>query len=165
MANGASEAQWLQALADLLPKFGSFIISFLTVGAMWARHHAVMSLVCRYDKRLVWPTLLMLMSVAFLPFSTALMSEGTPSPVPYVFYGCSLLVTALLKAWATLVTLRPDLLRPDVRPNQVRAERRRIWIMPVAAAVTAALGIYFPGPNDLGLLLIPIGRRFPWFDE
>ena len=71
----ASEAQLLQGLADLIPKIVGYVVSFLVVGSYWAKHHLLYSWVRRYDERMLWGNLRMLLCVAFIPFPTAFLSE------------------------------------------------------------------------------------------
>jgi uncharacterized membrane protein len=164
LPHDATSTQWVQALVDLLPDFLAFGISFLVIGAMWATHHATMGYLTRYSPRLVWPNLFLLMSIAFLPFSTALLATPTSSRVPYAFYAASLLVASLLKARLTRIALQPDLVGPHADPACIAIERRRIWIMPGAALVTFVL-TFTPWPQwaMLGMGLIAVARRLPWF--
>lgn len=164
LPHGASNLAWGQALVDLLPEFLAFAISFLVIGAMWATHHATMGYLTRYSPRLVWPNLLLLMSIAFLPFSTAMLAVPSQSQVPYSFYAASLLVASLLKARLTRIALRPDLVGPHADPACIAIERRRVWIMPAAAIVTLAL-TFTPWPQwaMLAMALIAVMRRLPYF--
>jgi uncharacterized membrane protein len=151
-------------LAALAPNFLAFGISFLVIGALWTAHHATMSYVTRYSRRLVWPSLFLLMSIAFLPFSTALVALPATSRVPYVFYAASLLAAALLKTRLTLLSLQPDLIGPDIDPASIEVERRRAWIMPGAALIALAL-TFTSAPQwaMLAMILTALARRLPYF--
>lgn len=160
----ATNAQWADALIGLLPNFAAFALSFLVIGAIWAAHHTTMGYLSRYSSKLLWPNLLLLMTVAFLPFSTALLAMGGMAQLPNSFYATSLLVAALLKTRLTLLALQPELLRPDADPACVAIERRRAWIMPAAALI--ALIVTFTQATHWAMsamFLIAIFRRLPWF--
>src|SRR5689334_3106587 len=43
-----------QSLADLLPKFAGFIVSFFIIGLFWTIHHRLFGYVIDYDNRLIW---------------------------------------------------------------------------------------------------------------
>ena len=161
----ATSAEWGQALLGLFPNFLSFGISFLVIGSLWLAHHAMMGYVTHYSPRLIWPNLFLLMSIAFLPFSTALLAVQASSRVPYVFYAVSLLVAGLLKARLTRLALQPDLVGPDVDPACIALEHRRAWILPAAALVALALTLFtsFPQWSMLAMFLIPVFRRLPHF--
>jgi uncharacterized membrane protein len=164
LPNDASNADWGRALIQLLPNFAAFALSFLVIGVMWAAHHTTMSYLSRYSPRLLWPNLLLLMTVAFLPFSTALLAMGGSAQLPNTFYAGSLLVAALCKTRLTLLALKPDLLRPDADPQRIAIERRRAWIMPVATLLALALTFTVATHWAMAaMVLIAFFRRLPWF--
>lgn len=53
----------------------AYAVSFLTIGVIWANHHAVMDHVRRADRGLLLTTVFFLMAVSFLPFPTAVLAE------------------------------------------------------------------------------------------
>ncbi len=160
----AGTAAWLAALRELLPSFLSFAFSFLVVGMIWMQHLKLLSLIVRVDRALLWWNLLLLMSVAFLPFASALLGQTAPNPVPFVFYGACLLLTALLKSACALAALRPPLLDPHAPPDAVLGERRGTLIMPLAALAALLLAFALPGWNNLAMLSIPLLRRLRFFN-
>ncbi len=113
----------------------------------------------RYDERLLWPNLVLLLSIAFLPFTTSLLSTGSLSPVPFAFYAGSLLVAGLAKARLVRIALSPDLLDEDVDSEEVAVERRRRWIMPIAATVALFLAFVSVPWNTFAMFLVPILRK------
>src|SRR5256886_5045836 len=69
------------ALLQEWPVYVAFVISFLQVGVVWANHHTMFHYIRRTDHLLLVFNLLLLLSTAVLPFTTALLSEyvrGTP---------------------------------------------------------------------------------------
>ena len=62
-------------LADTWPSYLGYAVSFVTIGIMWANHHAVFRLIARTTHGLIVGNLVLLMTVAFLPFSTAVLAE------------------------------------------------------------------------------------------
>lgn len=63
------------ALADQWPIYLTFVASFLQVGVVWANHHTMFSHIKKSDHALLVLNLLLLMCIAVLPFTTALLSE------------------------------------------------------------------------------------------
>ena len=161
---GATRTLWLRALAELTPSFGAFLLSFLVIGAIWVSHHALFLLVRRYDERLLWPNLILLLCVAFLPFTTSLMATGSLSSVPFAFYAASLLAARLAKARLVRIALSPDLLAPDTPAAAILGELRRRWIMPIAAGTTLLLAFVTVPWNTGAMFLVPVLKRLPWFN-
>jgi uncharacterized membrane protein len=65
----------LTALADQWPIYLAYVISFLQVGVVWANHHTMFHQIKKSDHVLLVLNLLLLMCIAMLPFTTALLSE------------------------------------------------------------------------------------------
>jgi uncharacterized membrane protein len=89
------------ALSTLWPRYLSLAITFLVIGVYWMAHHALFAVVVRYDRRLLWINLFLLMSVVVLPFTTSVLAEHGSHPLSVVVYACSVAATGLL---ATLLT-------------------------------------------------------------
>lgn len=161
------DAAYLAALGGLLPSFLGFALSFLTIGALWIAHHRVFGLLEEHDERLLWPNMLLLMVVAFMPFATALMSAQPRARVPEVFYAATLLLAGLLQHWLFRRALAPGRTRAEVPPAEVAALRWRSLGLPTAAALALVTAFWLPAWSDGLLLTIPwlvrlyagLGRR------
>lgn len=160
---GASERQWLAALAELQPHLAAFLLSFLVIGALWMSHHRLFMMVSQYDDKLLWPNLLLLLAVTLLPFTTSLLATGSLASTPFAFYAASLLAAGLLKARLVRKALQPALLDASTTASQVRGEMRGRWIMPIAAATTLALAFVMPAWNNLAMLLLPALKLLRYF--
>jgi uncharacterized membrane protein len=88
------------ALVPLLPKFLSYILSFVYVSIYWNNHHHLLHASERINGRIMWANLHLLFWLSLVPFATAWMGENSVSPLPTAVYGVVLLLTAL--AWLIL---------------------------------------------------------------
>jgi uncharacterized membrane protein len=91
-ATNLTDQELLTSLLQIWPRYLSFIISFLVIA-----HHHRFSLIGYYDNRLLLLNLLFLMSVAFIPFPTSVISENG-NHTATVFYALSIATTGLLSA-------------------------------------------------------------------
>jgi len=62
-------------LGQLWPSYAAYGVSFLTIGVMWVNHHNFSARLTAIDHGVVYLNLLLLGSISFLPFPTALLSE------------------------------------------------------------------------------------------
>lgn len=154
--DGIDDAAYWQALAGLGASLFGFVLSFLVVGALWMSHHRVFGLLRDYSPKVMWPNMLLLMTVAFMPFATALMSSKPPARVPELIYSGTLLVAGLLQKRLFSIALRPPYVRADVPAEEVTAARWRSWGLPTASALAFAGAWFLPGWNNFLLLLIPV---------
>jgi len=72
------ENLWHQ-LKDEWPSFASFFVSFWVIGIIWVNHHGLLDHLQRADRGVLYLNLLVLMTVVFIPFSTALLAEHLKS--------------------------------------------------------------------------------------
>jgi uncharacterized membrane protein len=72
---GVPGPQLGQALVDLWPSYLAYATSFLTIGVIWINHHYCVQTMARADRTLMFLNLLLLLTVAFLPFPTKLVAQ------------------------------------------------------------------------------------------
>jgi uncharacterized membrane protein len=136
------------ALVDLWPKFLSYLLSFLVIGVYWAIHHRLFRYIRGHDGRLVWLNILFLLSIAFLPFPTSLLSSYPGQQVSVIFYSGALTVTGLLlNAIWQHVSRSHHLVDPTLDTDLIRNLHFRFLAAPliflvagIAAFFNAALG-------------------------
>jgi uncharacterized membrane protein len=80
-----------EALLRQWPAYAAYVVSFLTIGIIWVNHHAVFDRLRRIDRTLQFLNLLLLMTVAAIPFTTSLLStylqRGHDDQVAAAVYG------------------------------------------------------------------------------
>jgi uncharacterized membrane protein len=64
-----------ESLAEMIPKFIGFLMSFFIIGQYWTIHHRLFGFVVNYNLRLMWLNLLFLLGVVLMPFTSAFYSE------------------------------------------------------------------------------------------
>jgi uncharacterized membrane protein len=77
----------------------AYVVSFLTIGIIWANHHTVMNQIARADRTFLMLTVGFLMVVAFIPFPTRLVQVYIDTPnatAATVAYGLTLTLTAVM---------------------------------------------------------------------
>jgi len=132
------------ALAERWPSFVGFAISFLTIGIMWANHHAIFQYVRRADRRFLMINVVFLMGVSFVPYPTAVLAEHLPdagSRLPAtLFYAATFVVMAILfnAVWWTGI-YEGRLVGADIDRRGLEVISSRYRLGPIAYLV--ALGL------------------------
>ena len=85
----------LAALAPLIPKFLSYVLSFIYVGIYWNNHHHLLQAVKQIDGRVLWANLHLLFWLSLVPFATGWMGENDFASLPVALYGVVLLLAAI----------------------------------------------------------------------
>jgi uncharacterized membrane protein len=129
------------------------------IGALWVAHHRVFGMLVDYHPSIMWPNMLLLMTVAFMPFATALMSSNPLARVPELVYAGTLLAAGLLQFLLFAKALRAPFVRSDIPVDHVVATRWRALGLPVTALLAVAVACFAPGWNNVVLLAIPLFTR------
>jgi uncharacterized membrane protein len=159
LEHGAGDGAFLQALAQLIPSFVGFVISFAVIGLFWAGHHRAFSLARHYDPHVVPWNLMLLGTIAFMPFVTAFLSAHYGARVPALFYWSWLLLTALLNYRVNSIATRPPMIGEDSPPGLAAAVRRRSRSVLAGAVTALAIAVVLPQAAPLGMATIPLWMR------
>src|SRR5256886_11672370 len=79
-------------LVDFVPKFLSWLISFVIVCKFWLNHHHLLTFARHATYGMVWLNSIFLMGQAFIPFPTALMGEYPTNPLAESLFGAVMAV-------------------------------------------------------------------------
>jgi TMEM175 potassium channel family protein len=91
----APDEPTLAALQPLIPKFLSYILSFIFVGIYWNNHHHLWQAVDRVNGSILWANLHLLFWLSLIPFVTGWMGENHFSTIPVAMYGVVLWLSAM----------------------------------------------------------------------
>ncbi len=161
MPDGATEQQFIQALANVIPNFLGFTLGFFVIGAFWGAHHRAFRFATHWGERLMPTSILLLFSIAALPFFTALLSDYGNRRVPVVLYCLWLTVTALFNVRMQRLATSPPVVDPLASKADIAAVRRRgmATVLGAATAMIVALVATAPYLGQISLISIPVYRR------
>jgi uncharacterized membrane protein len=159
-----SSALW-RLLGDLWPDYLGYLISFATIGVMWANHHAIFKHITRTDHYLILINLLLLLCIGFLPFPTALMADYLGHPgerAAVIVYSGWFLVTALAynRLWWHACHDR-RLIDPHARPGAIEAITRRFKLGPPSYLLAFLLSFVSTTASLIVLLLLALVYVLP----
>lgn len=158
LEHGATDADHGRELVKLIPNFIGYIVSFAVIGAFWAGHHRSFSLASRYDGRIIVWNLLLLGTIAFLPFVTAYNSANTGERVPAMLYCGWLLLAGLANYRVNSMAVSPPMVDERVSPDQRGYIRTRGLAVILGAATAFVLSYFSPKFGQFGLISIPLWR-------
>lgn len=88
------EASWA-SLQPLIPKFLSYLLSFIFLGIYWNNHHHLWQVVERVNGSILWANLHLLFWLSLIPFVTGWMGENQFATIPVAMYGVILWLNAV----------------------------------------------------------------------
>ena len=142
----ASEnAQLVESLRGLLPDILGYVISFAILGAFWIRHHSMFFYVVTVDRILLWLNILFLLTIGFIPFSTALLGRYPTLKLSLIIYGSNLIATSVTSQFLWRYAVRKKLLSRDtLDEGKMSTINRRLSAGPVAYVVGIIISFFDP---------------------
>jgi uncharacterized membrane protein len=139
------EHLWEQ-LKDDWPSFAAFFVSFWVIGIIWVNHHGVLDHLARADRGVLYLNLLLLLTVVFIPFPTALLaehlkSEETDHIAGLIYSGSFLAMGISFGLLWTYITRRREVLGVELTDEQVRQATRRFLIGNPLYAIAVAVSL------------------------
>jgi uncharacterized membrane protein len=129
-------------LTDRWPSLLAYVVSFAVIGVMWLNHHSIFNQLDHIDRPFVYLNLLLLLSVAFLPYPTGVlgraMHEGQGVKVAAVVYSLTMVVNAA--AWAAM-WLYAASGRRLLSPSFPESERRRATVLFIAGTLPYSVAL------------------------
>ncbi len=147
-------------LKDMGLKFLGFLISFGIVGHYWSVHHRIYGYALKYTTALLWINLGFLLTVAVLPFSSALLgdySSHTYMQLPYAVYVLNICLVALMNVWMWVYISNPkkNLLTRKISLARIKLGVYRSLVIPIIFLISFLVSLIFPILSRFMLLLIP----------
>jgi len=142
-----TDAALREALLRLWPSYLAYFISFLLIGMIWMNHHRMFRHIRRGDGMLLGLNILLLLSVAFIPFPTHVLAEavhaGAGQRTAIVFYGLVLVIGGIFyNALWWYASAGHRLLDDSITAAQARALRIAWGMGPVLYAVATVIGLF-----------------------
>ena len=128
------------------PSLAAYIVSFAVIGIMWINHHSVFGHLEHVDRGLLYLNLMLLMTIAFLPYPTGVLGQalakGQGTRTAAVVYGVVMAVNSY--AWGGL-WLYASRHRRLLRPGFPEGERTTATLLFTFGVLvyTLAVGVAF----------------------
>jgi uncharacterized membrane protein len=132
-----------QRLLQAWPEYVAYVVSFVTIGVMWANHHSLFHLIDRCTHAIVVVNVLLLLFISFVPFPTSVLGEALGGPaadarVAAVFFNGSFVVTAVFFNVLLHTALRQGLIPPTRRKSAALITRSYAFGPPTYLLATLA---------------------------
>ena len=138
-------------LLEMWPKFLAFAVSFLVLGILWSIHHFQFHFIKRSNGMFTWINILFLLSVALIPFSTALIGEyHIYSKLAVIFWGINgFLCLLMLNIVWWYATKKQNLIDKEIVNNEIEPQVIKLFqirIMMGAISFIPAIALSFVNP-------------------
>lgn len=151
--------QALQGFLPLWPSLLGFVLSFVSVGVMWANHCVLYCYIKKNDHLLTILNSTLLLVIAFIPFVTAVLADYLALPAPYpqaalvIYTGTQLLMAIAFNLLWRYASYNNHLLNPSQDPRLFEHVTKRYRFGPVIYLVCAALA-FVSVPATIALITL-----------
>ena len=136
------------ALLHLWPSYLAYATSFITIGIIWMNHHSCVDTMRRVDRPFLFLNLLLLMTVAFLPFPTRLVADYLQRPgeqsAVYAYAATFTVMALIYNAWWRYASTGRRLIGENVPESRVRAISRAFNPGLPIYALTLLVAVFSP---------------------
>jgi uncharacterized membrane protein len=128
------------------PSFAAYLVSFFIIGIIWVNHHALMALVARIDRVLLFVNLVLLLFVTTIPFTTSTLAAylregGADARVAVVLYGISMEGMAVSFTVILAHLVHHQLMHEPVDPATGRRAVRRFGLGTLVYPLVVVVGL------------------------
>jgi uncharacterized membrane protein len=138
----------LQQVLNAWPAYLGYVVSFLTIGSAWISHSGLTDRLERIDPIFLRINLLILFTIAFLPFPTRLVSQALQDTageqVAVTLYGLTLLAIRILGSTLDAYCRREHLYTEQVHSDELQRSRRKLLPALIAYVIAILLGLVVP---------------------
>ncbi|HEU5401793.1 MAG TPA: TMEM175 family protein [Terriglobales bacterium] len=158
LPKNAAAAEIGRALANNLPVFFSFLITFMFAALFWYLHHALLNFMRELPGRFVALNLAFLFFVCLLPFSVGVLGHFLRNPLAQTIYFANQFAISLLLLILWLAAQGSQLI---IEPSGREARRFRIRLIALPAATVLAAGCAWLDPrySFYAIVVVMVGSR------
>jgi uncharacterized membrane protein len=154
---GASPSELHDALGSLWPHFLHYVESFLLLSVFWIKNHQQFHFIRRCDQPLMWLSLLSLLFVCLLPFTTSLVSDYGNVPMAAIIFEVNLFAAGFVYylQWRHATHGR-RLVDASLDAKIIAAYRRTSLLTPIMSFAAIGLSFFSPRMGTGLYFLIPL---------
>jgi len=127
IANGSTNAQVATDIETLGPNILAYVLGFLLLAVLWISHHNIFHYMTRVDRPHLWLNTLFLLTIGFLPFSTARVGKYPQFQPPEVIFGTNIIAISICMLTILSYSSRTGLLLVRERDERIMGRVRSRW--------------------------------------
>lgn len=147
-----SFSESLNKFLEVVPLIFGTILSYCMIGLYWYKHHDLMRHLSSYDAKFIRINFALLLSVAFIPFSTAFIMENSATLITILVYNINYILVSFLNFRIYNYALNPknNLCLENVAAEIVSIKKETIFSISIFTLVILIAIFISPQAAPLG---------------
>ncbi|MBS1572293.1 MAG: DUF1211 domain-containing protein [Bacteroidetes bacterium] len=158
-----SEKDLITEFLTLKYKFLVYFLAFMTTGIFWVGHSSQYKHIDKSDRNLNWINLLFLLSVTFLPFTTAFLGDYMQFKFALAVYWFNIFLMGLMLYINWIYAYKNNLTNEETKNMVDKPLRKRIIIAQSLYLAGALLGFINPYLGITIIIAIQLNYAFAFF--
>jgi uncharacterized membrane protein len=158
-----SEKDLIAEFLTLKYKFLVYFLAFMTTGIFWVGHSSQYKHIDKSDRNLNWINLLFLLSVTFLPFTTAFLGDYMQFKFALAVYWFNIFLMGLMLYINWIYAYKNNLANEETKNMVDKPLRKRIIIAQSLYLAGALLGFINPYLGITIIIAIQLNYAFAFF--
>lgn len=146
-------------LFGLVPKLFVYALSFILLAIFWRINHSQFYYIKRFSQTLMWITVIWLLFVALVPFSTSLVGEYGDLTSAELFFTINIFLIGSLSAATWYYVTEKNLVKNDLSLEEIKTIRKMNMVLPLVSLLAAGVSFFIPSWSGITFVLIPILLR------
>ena len=145
-------------LISSIPKFFTYGLSFVILAIFWRVNHQQFYRIKRADSVFLWITVIWLLFVALVPFSTSLMGGYGETQSANIFFNINLLLIGVFSGLIWYYATKKDFIEELSREKIIQLNKLNL-MLPIVALIAIGASFVIPAFSTLMYLTIPIVKK------
>ena len=157
-ATNLTNAQFVDLLAGLAPRYFAFALSFAVIGVYWFAHHRMFRFIVRWTNGLLLLNMVFLFFVVQLPFLASVLGAHGDLAGPTALYALGLAALGFTSAGLWAYAARRGLIADEADPKFVRLTELRQLAAPLVFTLSIPLAFVAPALAQLAWTVVYFGQ-------
>jgi uncharacterized membrane protein len=143
-------------LLALIPKLFTYALSFIILAIFWRVNHQQFYKIKRANSLFLWITVIWLLFVALVPFSTSLMGSYGETQSANIFFNSNLLLIGIFSGLIWYYATKKGFIDEKLSREKIIELNRINLILPIVALIAIGASFVIPAYSTLAYLAIPL---------
>lgn len=161
LSESSTTDQMYAGFIQLLPKFASYVISFLMLAIMWVNHHQLFHQIKHADRKLLWLSIHLLFWMSFIPFSTHFVGMHPDKSLTVSTYSLNFLMCVVSFSMLRAYIIRNDFLHEQIDRKMTLKIRKKNYLAISMYGLAAICSLLTVTISYVFILIVPLMYIIP----